>query len=212
MSKGSFVRRARRRSWATHLGAIVLGAIVLTTASAAGAQVDSENAEARALFEAGRTAYDAGRFGSALDSFRRAYELSARPALLFNMGSAAERLRRDAEALDYYERYLRDVPSAENRELVQSRIEFLRDASTHPADAAHDEQPILDAPSSREGSAPAGSSDDIAGQWWLWTLIAVVVVGAAVGVGAGVAASEPGTMPPPPGNFGGVATAVTVRF
>lgn len=53
-----------------------------------------------------------------------------------------------------------------------------------------------------EASAPrGGSSTPIYEEWWLWTIVGVVVVGAAVGVGVGVAVSSEaqapaGTLPP----------------
>ncbi len=176
--------------------------------SNAAAQEDSATQEARSLFEAGRTAYDAGRFESAFDYFQRAYDLSQRPALLFNLGSTAERLRRDADAVDFYERYLAAVPSAENREFVQSRIEFLRSSSHEEREEAERERD----PSAPARPAPGGGS--VVEEWWFWTIIALVVVGAAVGIGVGVAMSDPGTQAPISGNFGpndGVAMAL-VRF
>ena len=59
--------------------------------------------EARALFEAGRQAFTDGRFEDALQRFSQSYELSHRAELLFNIGQAADRLRRDAEALAAFE-------------------------------------------------------------------------------------------------------------
>ncbi|UJR81862.1 tetratricopeptide repeat protein [Sandaracinus amylolyticus] len=83
--------------------------------------------EARQLFLAGQTAYDAGRYEAALDYFTRAHALSGRPGLLFNIASASERLRRDDEALRAYEEYLRVMPDASNREFAEQRIAFLRE-------------------------------------------------------------------------------------
>lgn len=88
----------------------------------------SVDAEARSLFEAGRTAFDAGRYADALEYFERSHELSGRSALLYNIGSAADRLRRDEEALRAFERYLQELPDAPNRSAVQARIQVLRRA------------------------------------------------------------------------------------
>ncbi|MEM9187706.1 MAG: hypothetical protein AAGF12_00920 [Myxococcota bacterium] len=82
--------------------------------------------EARSLFEAGVTAYSAGRFEEAVAYFQQSYELSGRHQLLYNVGTAAERSRDDALALRSYEEYLRQVPEAENRERVETRIALLR--------------------------------------------------------------------------------------
>ncbi|MCX7807199.1 MAG: tetratricopeptide repeat protein, partial [Deltaproteobacteria bacterium] len=76
---------------------------------------EAKDQEARALFQAGQVAFEDGRFEDALQYFRRSYELSGRPALLYNIGLAADRLRRDEEALSAFERYLAEVPDARNR-------------------------------------------------------------------------------------------------
>ncbi len=197
-------------------------AFVLALASAtAAAQEGGELAtdEARGLFAAGRSAYDAGRFEQALNYFSQAYELSHRGALLFNMASAAERLRRDAEALGYYERYLQEVPDAENRQFVDARIVFLRGSTTGSNQAAQSptapetsraETTTGGSSASQVDSAPSRS---VVEEWWFWTLIAVLVVGAGVGIGVGVALSDPGTEAPLAGNFGTDFVATTlVRF
>jgi tetratricopeptide (TPR) repeat protein len=81
--------------------------------------------EARALFDAGRAAFSAGRFEEALGHFRRSFELSGRAELHYNVGISADRLRRDAEALEAFRRYLAEVPGAENQEEVEARIAIL---------------------------------------------------------------------------------------
>ena len=85
----------------------------------------SRDQEARMLFEAGRVAYAAGRFEDSLGYFQRAHEMSGRAVLLYNVASAADKLRRDAVALDAFRRYLEAVPTAENRAEVESRIHVL---------------------------------------------------------------------------------------
>lgn len=105
--------------------------------------------EGRQLFLAGEAAYDAGRYEAALDYFERAYALTGRPALLFNIGSVTERLRRDDEALRSYERYLEAMPDAPNRAFVESRIEFLREQVA----ADWREREAREASSAEEGAA-----------------------------------------------------------
>jgi tetratricopeptide (TPR) repeat protein len=103
--------------------------LAFATSAAAQAQVDeAADAEAQARFAAGRAAMAAGRAEDALADFQRAYELSHRPALLYNMGVAADRLRRDEEALAAFEQYLEVMPpdAVINRAEVESRIEVLR--------------------------------------------------------------------------------------
>jgi tetratricopeptide (TPR) repeat protein len=93
------------------------------------------DAEARSLFDAGRIAFDSGRYAAALDYFERSYALSGRTELLYNLAVACERLRRDQPALDHYEAYLARAPDSERAELVRSRIAFLRAAQKDTANA-----------------------------------------------------------------------------
>lgn len=85
-----------------------------------------DEAEARALFEAGLLAFQNSRFEDALERFNRAFELSGREELLFNVGIAADRLRRDDIAIDAFERFLESDPPADYRRQAEARLEFLR--------------------------------------------------------------------------------------
>ncbi|MBX3248731.1 MAG: hypothetical protein KF901_16255 [Myxococcales bacterium] len=94
--------------------------------------------EARQLFNAGETAFASGRYESALDYFTRAYELSGRAVLLYNVGLAAELARQDERALEAYRGFLELVPASEQRTRVQTRVRELeaRVASRTEAQAA----------------------------------------------------------------------------
>lgn len=98
----------------------------------AAAQTDTgSDTDARALFEAGRTAYDAGHFEDAVRSFRRAYVLSPRFPLLYNIGQAELRAGHDALALDAFEGFLRQAPADDaRRSEVEERIRVLRAMGT----------------------------------------------------------------------------------
>jgi tetratricopeptide (TPR) repeat protein len=183
------------------VAALLFSALGLTAthgAAQAAPEVAGSDEEARALFEAGRVAFTAGRFGDALSHFTRSYELSGRPELLFNIASAEDRLRRDASAIEHYQAFLTAVPDAENRPFVEERLAFLR-AAAEPAPA-----PVAP-PIDGVAAAPAGSDD-----WWIWTLVAVGVVGAGVAIGVGVGVAASGTEPP----YGGTAgfTITALRF
>jgi len=97
------------------------------TAAAAQPQLSPEEADkqARTLFQQGRTAYDEGRYRDAWDYFRKAYLLSKRPALLYNVGQSADRLRMDREALEAFKLYLQRNPEADNRREVENRVRAL---------------------------------------------------------------------------------------
>ena len=63
---------------------------------------DADRAQARALFQAGAAAVDAGRWADAVASFRSAYELTGAPSALFNTGFALRALGRYREARDAF--------------------------------------------------------------------------------------------------------------
>lgn len=160
--------------------------------------------QARQLFEQGRTAFTEARFADALDLFRRAHALSHRHALLYNIGQAADRLRLDREALEAFDLYLAEVPDAENRVEVETRVAVLRETIAR--------EEALRAEAGRP--APQASHDEggIEEQWWFWTLIGLGVAGAGVGIGFAVLSHDE-LAPPTPGDVGpgGVVVALEVR-
>lgn len=107
--------------------------------------------EARTLFEQGRVAFDEGRFRDAWDYFHRAYQLSKRPKLLYNVGQSADRLRMDREALKAFKLYLKKVPDADNRKEVEARVKALEERF------AREGQPV-------PGEPPAGLQEEASGE------------------------------------------------
>lgn len=85
-------------------------------------------AQAKKAFAAGSKAYSNGQFDRALASFRRAYALTGSPDLLYNIATVSDRMRRDREALEAYQGYLKARPKSADREHVESRIDVLRTA------------------------------------------------------------------------------------
>ena len=166
----------------------------VATESAPDDQAEKDR-EARLMFEAGRSAYDAGRFTDALKSFQRAYELSQRPALLYNLGQAADRLREDEIALDAFERFVQAVPNSEIRPAVEERIRVLRGVlaekqaaaqnAVSPVQVAQAAQPAPStaAPATKD-DAPRDDDGSVLSKWWLWAgaggVVAAVVITALV--------------------------------
>lgn len=148
------------------LYAMLLHASIATTARAdeppdTTPAEDEEISEARALFMAGRVAFEEGRFDAALAHFKASYELSGRAGLLYNIGQCHDRLRKDREAIAAFEQYLIADPEAENRAAVEARLQTLRaslDKTARPSEADEgkqerppSEQPARSAPPSRLG-------------------------------------------------------------
>jgi tetratricopeptide (TPR) repeat protein len=143
--------------------------------------------EGRARFEAGRAAFEAGRFGDALDDFQRAYRLTSKPVLLFNIGAAADRLRNDQVALEAFEGYLAQVPDASNRAEVAGRVRVLKERSAskkqdetspperEPRPSAEPSPPAEARPSA--ATPPRVSTRSAKGQWpWVVTSVGGVLV------------------------------------
>ncbi|MEC7523325.1 MAG: hypothetical protein VYE22_25825 [Myxococcota bacterium] len=104
-----------------------------------------EESEARALFEAGQSAFRDGRFEAALDRWQAAYALAHYPELLYNIATALDRLGRMEEAAARYRDFLEENPEAENRNYVRRRVEVIE--AHLQAQARHEEAapiPALD--------------------------------------------------------------------
>lgn len=89
--------------------------------------------KARAMFGAGSTAYSDGRYDEALEFFREAYRLSARPTLLYSLaqthrGQYTAKRSTDSLslALKRYNDYLRLAPDGKNRDAAAKAIGELR--------------------------------------------------------------------------------------
>lgn len=124
-----------------------------------GAPTETDSAsdlEARTRFEAGELAYAAGRFEDALVDFRRAYELSGRDSLLYNIGLALERLRFDEEAIDAFERFVAAHPTHARGDAVRRRLDRLRQQVA--ADALPSPQGTVAEPASPSRAGPIAMS------------------------------------------------------
>ena len=112
-----------------HLLAIVVVALALaglaTRADAGGQRkrgVANAQDEARELYKKAMTHYELGAFDDAIVEFKRAYELTSAPGLLFNIAQVY-RMKKDAEqAVYFYRTYLRLMPDAPNRADVEARL------------------------------------------------------------------------------------------
>ncbi len=172
-------------------------ALVLVTAIAPLARAQSDrasDADARTQFDAGRAAYDEGRFEEAASAFRRAYVLSPRYQLLYNIGQAELRAGHDDRALGAFEGFLRQAPEDDpRRSEVQERAKVLRDMGVKPAEAM-----TADAPSEAATGSPEAAkvseppppveepSRSKVGPWVMIGAGAAGVIAGAVLMGVGV--------------------------
>lgn len=209
------------------LGLAITGTAVATPAAhaqqaaAQDSPSSSRDAEARALFEAGRVAFGDGRFEDALSYFQRSHELSGRPELLYNIATTADRLRREREAVEAFEGYLAAVPDAPNRREVEGRLRVLREEiareETETAERAAREAAERDAaasvPAPDTGVAQGDGGEDVITSWWLWTIVGVVVAGAVAGaVVAGTTTTQDVYPEYMTGDGGAIAITLTVAL
>jgi len=102
---------------------LLLALLLSLPAQAQGDEWDGADPEARAkeLYQNGALLYEEGRYEDAIVAWEEAYRLSERPALLFNIANAQERVGRWREALDTLNRY-RAYANASQREQLDRRI------------------------------------------------------------------------------------------
>lgn len=81
-------------------------------------------AEARRLFDEGNEHYSAGRYTLAAERFIKAYELSGKPALLFNLANTYERAGDYEKAAHYLRMYL-DGGEVHDTAAVRARLQRL---------------------------------------------------------------------------------------
>ena len=109
------------------LPALLSVALLLALASPARAD------EARTYFDIGAKAYEAGRYLDAARAFKEAYRLSKRPGLLFSLGQANRMeffARSDparlADAVHYYQEYVKEVSSGHHRREATEALATLK--------------------------------------------------------------------------------------
>ncbi len=140
-----------------HLAALLAAVTLVATSPDVCAQNSKADREARKLYLEGDKAYAEARYEAALDAFQRAYELSSRPALLYNIGNAFERLGRHREAADTLREYLPHAKRSE-KATIEKRIENLEKRAAEEEKAAAKPEPEPDPepkPAPRPEPAPA---------------------------------------------------------
>ena len=113
------VRTAIRTTYAALAICVACSA---TTARAAAEPSDAQaKARAQGLLSEGTTAYGRGDYAAALDKFTAAYKIFPSPKLWFNIGQANRDLGRPVEAVEAFDRFLRDAGDAPPETLAEAR-------------------------------------------------------------------------------------------
>lgn len=77
-------------------------------------------------YEVGQAYYDQGRYQDAIKEFEEAYRLSQRPALLFNIAQAYERMGKLDKVQEYLKRCLA-APNIKNRQAIEERLKNIEE-------------------------------------------------------------------------------------
>jgi tetratricopeptide (TPR) repeat protein len=134
----------------TYLGltlVTVLSIIFVTVAVPSYAWADDEDLRARELYRNGEQLYEEGLYEDAIVAWERAYDLSGRPLLLYNIANALERIGKWEEALRRINQY-RAFATEEERETLDRRMRAIERRLDEKNSQAKPEEPTPEADSS----------------------------------------------------------------
>jgi len=140
---------------------------------------------ARKHFELGSAFYRTSNYRKAVEHFQKSYELSPRPALLFNIARAFEPVDVQ-QAVVFYRRYLAEAGSeAENRSLVQARLDNLQQQAT--ASGGNEGAPP-GSPSAEKSGGGRGADEDAASgpKTWRTTAGWILLAGGGAALTTGI--------------------------
>jgi hypothetical protein len=193
--------------------AMLVAAALVVAARAVGA----DEARARALYQAGQTAFETGRFLDAASAFEQSYAESRRPALLWNIARSYHKqyeIGRDLvhlrRARVMYENFADLAPSPEEkteaeRSLAAVDEELRRAQAAPPPVPAPTVTPARPAPIDAVRLVPvaptAAPEVPLYRRWWLWTVVGGVVV-AGIATAVALALTLPDDASPPQVNGG----------
>jgi tetratricopeptide (TPR) repeat protein len=166
--------------------------------------------QAKEHYRRGTQLYDLGRYLEAADEYKEAFTLSDRPAFLFNIGQAYRLAGKAKDALGAYQGFLRRDPNSPQRNEVEQHIEELKqqieEEAKIAAEKAAAEKAAADKAAAEKAAAEKAAAEKPAAaklvvvppprptpvykKWWLWTIVGVVVAGAATGIAVGVIESN----------------------
>lgn len=125
------MEKQSKTDWTLLRVIVFLGALVLVLCGIArkcnGAEQPPLPSLARIAFDAGKQSYQAQRYAEAAAYWSKAYDLTADPALLFNIGQAYRLAAQNEQAIMFYRRFLRTAaPDAPNRDAAEAKLELLQ--------------------------------------------------------------------------------------
>lgn len=151
---------------------------------------DPGERSAKRHYDRAKKLFELQKFDDALEQFQKAYDASPIPDFLYNIGQCQRNLGDYKAAVFSFKRYLKLDPETERREKLEALIEELErkidegDAERLALKPTKKQQPD---PGPESGSSPVYK------KWWFWTGIAIVGVGAGVGVYLATRSGAPDT-------------------
>jgi tetratricopeptide (TPR) repeat protein len=130
----------------------VAGVVLLAAWLSAGQPAraaDPRTETARQHSAQGDAYYKLEKYGNAIGEYEQAYLAKPDPSFLYNIAQCHRLMGQNAEALNFYRRFLRDAPNAPNRPVAEKHIKDLEDASH-----ATLEPPPVAAPAAAPAPAP----------------------------------------------------------
>jgi len=170
-----------KRALYSTLGRCAAVVVALTATSAAYADDPKAEKDALALFEQSKVAYREGRFDEAIDLLKKAYAIHAEPVLLYNLARAYEGVGNFEEAIDAYERYLKDATEIADRPAIEQRVAGLRRSVDEKSRLARERDEAKRAQTARAAPAPAHEARQPSVLPW-----ALAGVGGATAIAGGV--------------------------
>jgi hypothetical protein len=102
---------------------VLVAAVVCCARATPALAGEGDKAVARAHYETATRLYDVREYADALKEYKAAYVAKPDPAFLFNIGQCYRKLDRNAEALDFFQQFLKKSPPDDpNRAQVEARI------------------------------------------------------------------------------------------
>jgi tetratricopeptide (TPR) repeat protein len=138
----------------------MISLVVVAQLALAAPVTNAQLAEAKRLYQQGRSDYDAGRFDLAIHEFLAADRIKPAAALAYNVAQAYQKLANNDKAVVYLRLYLERAPAAPDRGAVEATIKNLLAQAPNSVVVVTTAGPAGEAP---PGKAPEQTSPAPAG-------------------------------------------------
>lgn len=176
------------------LFALCIVAVAVPAATRVARADDVSERAAKRHYDRGKKLFDLQKFQDALEQFQKAYDAKPIPDFLFNIGQCQRNLGEYQAAIFSFKKFLKLDPEAPNREQVEQLIDDLQ----RKIDEGDTERLGLRKRKKPVEKGPETPDRPVYKKGWFWAAVAIVGVGAGVGI---YAATRPGA---PDTTFGNI--------